>query len=428
MRRGASLATAVVLALAAGACSQPASQGEVLHFTMWKPNQPAVWDAAIAKFEAIHPGVTVEREIGPHSSTAFHDLLAQKLKNRDPQLDVYLMDVIWPAEFGAAGWARDLTSELPPAERDKFLPGTIAANTWRGRLYGVPFYIDAGLLYYREDLLAAHGFDPPETWQELAKQARAIVAAESEEAPALVGYVGQFKQYEGLVCNMLEFVVSNGGAFVDPSGHRATLAETADVEAVRWVRDDLVGEVAPRAVLTYEEPESLAAFIQGNAVFQRSWPYVWEIANDPQRSRIAGKVGTTALPHFPGHASASALGGWQVGISAFSRHPDLAWAFVSFLTSSAMQKTFAVDASLAPTRTGLYHDPEVIAANPQFAAQAAAFLNAVPRPVTPMYPAVSAVLQRTFSEILAGGAAIEPALERADREIDRFLEMTPSGG
>jgi multiple sugar transport system substrate-binding protein len=422
----AASAAAAALALAAGACSRPASTGEVLHFTMWKPNQPEVWNRAVERFEKAHLGVKVEREIGPHSSTAFHDLLAQKLKNRDPGLDVYLMDVIWPAEFGAAGWARELSKEFPPAERKKFLPGTIAANTWHGRVYGVPFYIDAGMLYYRKDLLAAHGFQPPETWDELVKQARAIVAAEHGEHPALVGYVGQFKQYEGLVCDMLELVASNGGAFVDGSGRRATLTEKADVEAIRWTRDDLVGEVAPRAVLTYEEPESLAAFIQGNAVFLRSWPYVWEIANDPQRSRIAGKVGATALPHFPGHASASALGGWQVGISPYSRHPDLAWAFVSYMTARATQKDFAVHASLAPTRSALYDDPEVIAANPQFADQAAAFRNAVPRPVTPMYPAVSAVLQRTFSEILAGGAAIEPALERADRDIDRYLEMTPS--
>jgi multiple sugar transport system substrate-binding protein len=421
---GAFLTLAVALACGGGS---GASGARDLHFVTWKPNQPPVWDEAIARFEAANPGVRVVRQVGPHSSTAFHDLLTQKLKNRDSGVDVFFMDVIWPAEFAAAGWARDLSAEFSPSERARFLPGTIAANTFRDRIYGVPAFIDAGLLYYRKDLLAAYSLLPPETWEELADAGQQIVAGERAKGVEMVGYSGQFKQYEGLVCDMLELVASNGGTLVDAGARHATLATPATIAAVRWARDRLVGHLAPRSVLTYEEPESLALFLQGRAVFLRNWPYAWQVANNPERSRVAGKVGVGALPHFPGHGSAAALGGWQYGISAFSPHPELAFRFVAFMTSEEMQRFFAVHASLAPTRAALYADAEALAVNPQFAAQAAAFRAALPRPVTPVYPAVSSVLQRFFSEALSqppGG--LEAKAREADAEIDRLLEMVPS--
>jgi trehalose/maltose transport system substrate-binding protein len=417
------------LLLAATAClafachRQAADQGVALHFVTFKPDQPAVWDEAIRRFEAAHPGTRVVREVGPNSSTALHDMLTQKLKNRERGVDVFFMDVIWSAEFAAAGWAAPLDSWFGPAERSEFLPGTITSATWEGKVHGVPAFIDAGLLYYRKDLLAKHGLPVPTTWPDLEQAARRIVDAERSDAPGLVGFSGQFKQYEGLVCDMLELVESNGGRLVDPRANRSALSERPSLEAVGWVRDRIIGAIAPRSVLTYQEPESLALFLQGEAVFHRNWPYAWQVVNDPNESKVAGKVGVSALPHFPAGRSAAALGGWHYGVSAFSPHPEEARELIRFMTSPETQKYFAVEASLAPTRAALYEDPEVRRRNPQFADQAAAFRQAVPRPVTPVYPAVSEVLQRYFSQAIAvpesdlsGLAAV------ADAEINRYLE------
>jgi multiple sugar transport system substrate-binding protein len=407
------------------ACSGGAEPAPLtLRFVTWKPNQPPVWDEAIRRFEQENPSVRIEREVGPHSSTALHDLLSQKLKNRDPSVDVFFMDVVWPAEFAAAGWAAPLDDRFSEEERDRFLKGTIRANTWQGRVYGVPAFIDAGMLYYRKDLLERYGLPVPETWNQLAEQARTILAGERETMPNLVGYTGQFKQYEGIVCDMLEFVSSNGGRLVDETASRSTLREPRTLEAVRWVREELIGSLAPRGVLTYQEPESLSVFVQGHAVFHRNWPYAWEVANNAQRSRVVGQVGIAPLPHFAGGESASALGGWQYGISPYSRHPDEAWSFVRFMTSPEMQRYFAIDASLAPTRTALYEDAEVLARNPQFADQARAFRRAVPRPVTPVYPAVSQVLQLFFSAAVGRpNADLEKLADEASVQIDRYLAM-----
>jgi multiple sugar transport system substrate-binding protein len=165
-------------------------------------------------------------------------------------------------------------------------------------------------------------------------------------------------------------------------------------------------------------------FLQGQAVFHRNWPYAWQVGNDASRSRVVGRVGIAPLPHFEGSESAAALGGWQYGISAFSSHPAEAWTFVRFMTSREMQRYFAIEASLAPTRDGLYSDSEVLARNPQFADQARAFRGAIPRPVTPVYPAVSEVLQRFFSSAITNPSTdLADLARRSSAEIDGYLAM-----
>jgi multiple sugar transport system substrate-binding protein len=397
-----------------------------IRFVTWKSQFPKVWDQAIGEFEAEHPGLKIVREIGPHSSTDFHDLVTQKLKNRDPEMDVFFMDVIWPAEFGAAGWALPLDRYFPPAERGKFLVAPMLANTYRGQIYGVPLFIDAGMLYYRKDLLARYGFSPPRTWLELVAQAKAVLAQEKD--PHLTGFSGQFKQYEGLVCNMMEYVLSNGGALWDANALKGSLHDGRVVEAVRFVRDRIIGEISHRGVLAYQEPESLALFAQGRAVFHRNWPYAWEIASDPQRSRVVGKVGMAVLPAFPGGKSVSTLGGWQLGISRFSRKPDVAWKFVSFMTSREMQKRIALFAGRAPARMALYRDPDVLRKRPEFETQFETFLNAVPRPRTPVYIPLSNIMQRFFSSAIAlRDSNIESLARFASRDMDRVLGLLREG-
>ena len=419
-----SLILLLVLCLSLAGCGNQEKKENVniLRFYTWKPNQPEVWEEIVKIFEAEHPGVKVWREIGPHSSTSFHDLLAQKLKNRSKDLDVFLMDVVWPAEFAAAGWALALDDRFRKADRSRFFANTIQANTYGGKIYGVPLYIDAGMLYYRRDLLAKHHFKPPETWPELVRQAAVITAGER----GIYGFSGQFKQYEGLVCNMMEYVMANKGCLVNPRQGKPGLAEPPAREAVLFVRDHLIGNAAPAGALAYEEPESLALFVQGKAVFHRNWPYAWEAANDPARSRVAGKTGVAPLPAFPGGKSHAALGGWQLGISPYSENKDLAWDFVRFLTSDRIQKHLALKAGLAPTRKDLYDDREILAACPQFKEMKGVFVSAAPRPVSPLYPALSNIMQRYFSRAISGaGAGIDQESRLASAEMEKILTLAP---
>ena len=406
-------------------CGEKKEAGQTtIRFVTWKPNQPAAWEELFRIFHQENPDLVVQTETGPHSSTAFHDLLTQKLKNRSKDVDVFLMDVIWTSEFAAAGWAEPLNKFMPQAEKKLFIPNTILANTRGGRLYGIPLFIDSGLLFYRKDLLQKYGFLPPRTWDELVHQARTVTKGESAAGRDIYGFSGQFKQYEGLVCNMMEYILSNGGHILSPASGKAAIAEEASLEAVRFVRDSVIGKIAPTGVLTYQEPESLDLFLQGRAVFLRSWPYAWEIANNPERSQVAGKVALAKLPHFAGHKSYATLGGWQVGISAFSQKKNAAWRLANFLGSKRAQKILAIQAGRAPTRTALYADPEVLAANPHFAKMKAVFLTAYPRPQSPLYPALSNILQRYFSKAISDrNADIRREAREAAGEIDRLLAL-----
>lgn len=413
---------AVFCLSALGGPKLSAAQETELRFVTWRSQQPRVWDLAISDFEARHPGVKVVREIGPHSSTEFHALVTQKLRNRDPNMDVFFMDVIWPPEFAAAGWALPLDDFFPPQEREKFIEAPILANSYRGRIYGVPVFMDAGMLYYRADLLSKHGFSAPRTWPELVEQAKTILRREND--PHLTGFSAQFKQYEGLVCNMMEYILANGGALWDERELKGLVHRPEAKEAVRFVRDRIIREISHRGVLAYQEPESLTLFVQGRAIFHRNWPYAWDLANDPGSSRVAGSVGIARLPSFPGGKSAATLGGWQLGISRFSRRQELAWKFVRFMTGREMQQRIALFTGRAPTRGDLYRDPEVLKKHPQLASQLDALMQAAPRPRTPVYIPLSNILQRYFSSAIAlPDSPIDRLAALASRDMDRVLDL-----
>ena len=418
------LALTVVLIMPA--CKKKETSGTTtIRFVTWKPNQPAVWDDIIGSFEAEHPGIKVVRETGPHSSTGFHDLLTQKLKNKSPDVDVFFMDVIWPSEFAAAGWAAPLDSFFPSSEREKFLSGTVLANTYKGHIYGVPVFVDSGMLYYRKDLLEKYGFSPPKTWEAMVSQARKIVTGEAKSNIVMDGFSGQFKQYEGLVCDMMEYILSNGGNIVNPDTGKPEIGARPAVDAVRFVRDKIIGNIAPEGELTYEEPESLALFTQGKAVFLRSWPYAWEVSNDPSRSRIAGKVGIARLPHFPGGKSYSTLGGWQLAISSYSRNKEAAWTFIKYVTSRKIEKLLAIKAGFAPTRKALYDDADILKADPQFRSMKDVFVTAYPRPRSPLYPSLSNILQRFFSSAISDrNSDIEAQAQKASQEMEKIIALT----
>jgi multiple sugar transport system substrate-binding protein len=398
------------------------AQGTLLRAVISKSDTPQLWDQAIANFEKQNPGVKVIKEIAPNSSTQFHDLLTQKLKNRDTRLDVFFMDVIWPGEFASAGWALPLDNYFSRAEQGQFLEAPIIANRYRGQIFGVPLFIDAGLLYYRKDLLEKYRLAPPRHWPELVEQAKTILAGERD--PHLVGYSGQFKQYEGLVCNMMEYILSNGGRLWHEDRQVSALEEERAKEAVRFVRDHIIGEISQRGVLAYEEPESVAVFAQGRAVFHRNWPYAWRVANDPQQSKVIGKVGMTPLPAFPGGNGAATLGGWQIGISRFSKIPEIAWRFAAFMTSQEMQKRIALSTGRAPTRKALYDDRELLAKIPWLESLLETFKQAVPRPTTPVYVPLSNIMQRYFSAALAlPDTKIDQRAALAARDMNRVLDL-----
>jgi len=399
-----------------------AKEPTTLVFLTWKPNQPEVWNRLVKEFHRLNPNIRIKFQVGPHSSTQYHAIVTQRLKNKDTNVDVFFMDVIWPPEFANAGWCMDLTQRFPVQDQEKFLNGPIAANRYKGKIYGVPCYLGAGLFYFRKDLLQKYHYKSPRTWQAMVDQGRMIVGGEKDKTLHI--YSAQFKQYEGLVCDMLEFIWSNGGSVVDQETGQPTLDHPDVINAISFVRDQIIGKAAPEGAINYEEPESLDLFIQGKAIFHRNWPYAWSVANNPEKSKIAGKVGVGMLPAFAGHHSASTLGGWQFGINRLSRHPQEAWRFVQYMTSDQAQKILALEAGLAPTRRSVYNDPDVQDRMPHLKAFLPAFERARPRPLSPVYPMISQELQRFFSQaIVDQGSNISKLAKSASARIEKLYKL-----
>jgi trehalose/maltose transport system substrate-binding protein len=411
-----------------------------LHFLMWKPHQPKPLEDAIARFEA-QTGVHVIRHIGSENASDFYRELTTKLRNRDPDLDVFFLDVIWPPEFTARGYLADLSGRFPKAEQAHFFPGPLKADTIDGAVRAVPFNIDVGLLFYRKDLLEKYHFNPPANWAELIAQTDAILAGEGAAHPNLIGYAGQFEQYEGLVCNLLEFVESRGGSLLNAEG-RPALTSPEVIAAVRFIRDELLHNPAhPRRasdyLLTAKEQESRDIFARGDAVFLRNWPETWNILNDPARSTVKGRVGMTPLPTFDGGPHAGTLGGWQLGIATYSKRQALAWKFIAFMTSHETQRELAIDQAQTMARTTIYDDPKLLDALPFFgrpgpwgAPLSDAAMHAVPRPRLVRYNAVSERIQRCVYEAIRTADSDIPALmagcdKAVAEEMNRGVEPAP---
>jgi trehalose/maltose transport system substrate-binding protein len=364
-------------------------------------------------------GNTVKVVSTPNDSNERLALYQQLLANGSPEIDLFQIDVVWPGIL--ADHLIDLRPYAKGAEREH-LPFLIDNNTVDGELKALPWFLDVGLLYYRTDLLAAHGAQPPKTWEELTNTASRIQEAERKAGNAqLWGYVWQGRAYEGLTCNALEWIASHGGGrIVDEQGavNMANPKAAAALDlAAGWV-----GSITPPGVLNYAEEDARGVFQSGNAVFMRNWPYAWSLAQSSD-SPVRGKIGIAPLPASEEGRSSAALGGWQLAASRYSRHPEAAASLALYLTSAAEQKRRAIEGSFNPTRQELYHDPEIVAANPLFAELEPVLESAVARPSTVLgssYSRVSAEFWQAVHSVLAGEEKAAPALEGLQARLERL--------
>ncbi|MDP4558805.1 ABC transporter substrate-binding protein [Halomonas meridiana] len=348
-------------------------------------------------------GHSVDVVSTPNSSTERLSLYQQILSANSSDIDVMQIDVVWPGLL--ANHLLDLREVLGEDAADGHFDTIVTNNTIDDRLVAMPWFTDAGVLYYREDLLEKHGHEVPTTWQELTEIARDIQNAEREAGnDRMQGFVFQGRAYEGLTVNALEWVASfGGGTVVDNEGevtiNNERAAQALDL-AASWI-----GDISPEGVLNYTEEEARGVFQGGNAVFMRNWPYAWSLAQSDD-SDVRGKVGVVQLPAGGEEGqSAAGLGGWNLAVSRYSEHPDIAADLVAYLTGEEEQKRRAIQASYNPTIDSLYQDQEVLDAVPFFGTLYDTFTNAVARPSAPTgdaYGRVSNAFFSTSHDVLSG--------------------------
>ena len=365
---------------------------------------------------AAKTGNTIKNFSPPNSPTEKLALYRQLFAAKSSDIDVVQIDTVWP------GLLKDHLADLKPYSQgveSQHFPAIIANNSVNGKLLGMPWYTDAGLLYYRTDLLKKYGLRVPQTWEELTQTALKVQTGERAKGDTdFHGFVFQAKAYEGLTCNAIEWVGGQGGGTVVNADGEITIRNAQAAKALNLAAS-WIGSISPAGVLNYEEEEARGVFQNANALFMRNWPYAWALMQKND-SLVKGKVGVAKLP---GNPSAAALGGWQLGVSKYSKHPAIAADLVMYMTSAAVQKTRAIHGSYNPTLPALYKDKEVLEANEFMGALAEVFANSVARPTTATglkYPQVSQSFWSAAHEVMSKRATGEEAVTKLESRLKQI--------
>jgi multiple sugar transport system substrate-binding protein len=353
----------------------------------------------LAKWNAAHPDEKATFKEQSDEADAQHDDLVQHFQAKDANYDVASVDVIWTAEFAAKGWLQPLKDSFA-LDTSKLLPATVKTATYNKTLYVAPVTSDGGMLYYRKDLVPT----PPKTWDEM------ISMCSIAEKNKMDCYAGQFAKYEGLTVNAAEAINTDGGAIVGEDGKTPAVNSPEAAKGLSRLADAYKAGDIPRQAITYTEEEGRASFQAGKLLFLRQWPYVFSLATTDGSSKVKGKFGVAPLPGESGRPGASSLGGHNAAISAYSAHKATAFDFVKFLETEETQRWFVTQGSNAPALASLYDDPALVKKYPYLPVLKTSILNAVPRPVSPFYPALTKAVQDNAYAAIKGDKDVQQAL------------------
>jgi multiple sugar transport system substrate-binding protein len=366
----------------------------------------------IAKWNKAHPKEKVTFKEQTDQADQQHDDLVQHLQAKDPNYDVMSVDVVWTAEFAAKGWLQPLDGKMA-VSTSGLLPATVKTATYNGKLYASPVSSDGGLLYYRKDLVKT----PPKTWNQMMADCK--IAKQHN-----IGcYAGQFTKYEGLTVNAAEAINTNGGTIVGKDGQTPTVNSPQAAAGLARLADAFKNGNIPKQAITFQEEQGRQLFESGKLLFLRNWPYVYNLAKTDSSSKVKNTFGISPLPGING-PGASSLGGHNAAISVYSDHKATAHDFLEYLASAEFQKFQLTQGSLAPVRAALYNDPALQKKFPYLPTLLTSIQNAVPRPVSPFYPAVTKAIQDNAYAALKG----QKTPQQAVKDMSAAINSASSGG
>jgi multiple sugar transport system substrate-binding protein len=376
----------------------------------------------LADFNREHEGeISVRWRRMAETSTEYLEQMTAEFQSGQSNIDVIAGDVIWPAQFAANGWILDLSDRFTDEMKGDYLEGPIGSLEYEGSTWGVPWFTDAGMFFYRQDLLEKSGFsEPPRTWDEMKEQARKI----TQDQGTRFGYVFQGSEDEGGVVDALEHVWNSGGDVLDGT---EVIIDSPESAAGLEVRRSMISEgIAPRASGDYTTQESQAIFTNGDAVFMRNWPFTYALLSDPEESQVRPEqVGVAAIPvNGEGNQSFSGLGGWNFMVNAQSEDKlDEIWTFIQYMSATPQQMLWSTTGSFLPTRTELYEDQEVLDKVPVADLGREAVANARPRPISPVYSDMSLEMAEQFNAAVKGDIPVDEALSNLQSELQNIADQ-----
>ena len=400
-------AVAVLAALALASCGGSGNGTVTLNYYVFSEPSGSFAQAASDCSNSSGGRYRIVYALLPQDANQQRQQLVRRLAAHDDAIDIIGMDVDWTAEFADAGWVRPWTGTEAQQVKNGVLPGPLATATWKGNLYGAPLNSNTQLLWYRKDLVP----NPPTTWSQMINDA---IALAKQGKPHYIEEQGA--QYEGLTVWFNSMVNSAGGQIVN--ANRVLLGPPA--EAAAAVMNRLAtSPAADPSLSNSKEDQARLAFENGTAAFEINYPFVWPSAQK-DAPKIAQVMGYTGFPQVvPGVPARSSIGGINLGVSAYSKHPTEAFEAAACMANPAHQKINAIKGGLPPTLASLYDEPALAKPYPFHALIKQQLTDYGIRPKTPAYSDVSLAIQKTLSP----PSGIDPAtaVSRLTSQINAAL-------
>ena len=379
-------AAAAVAALGIAGCGGGSNGVATLSYYHF-PEPSGSFDKAAAECSKASGGrYNISIHVLPSDSDSQRTQLVRRLAAKDSSIDLIGMDVNWTAEFADAGWVRPWSGALAQQVTSGVLPGPVATATWRGRLWGAPLNSNTQLLWYRKDLVP----NPPQTWAQMIQDA--INLAKQGKAHYIEE---QGRQYEGYTVWFNSLVDSAGGQILTgPStvslGPPARLAATT-------IHDLATSAAADPSLSNDQEDQARLAFESGTAAFEINYPFVYPSAQ-MDKPKIFKVMGYAPYPEMiAGQPARVTIGGSNLGVGAYSKHPNEAFQAAACMVGSKYQLLGATAGGLPPVLSSLYDDPAVAKAYPFHALIKQQLTSYGIRPKTPAYSDVSLAIQKALS-------------------------------
>jgi multiple sugar transport system substrate-binding protein len=370
----------------------------------------------IAEFNRTHPGITAKFVAAPSGeANTYHDKLVTVLSAHDSSIDVFDSDVIWQAQWAPAGWAVPLDKVFPASQQKDYAPGMIWADTVGSHIYGIPWLLDTGHLFYRMDILGKEGLKPATTWQELHDQGVML----AKKYPKMVPFVACYQAGQQLICNFMEYSWSAGGDFLDPKTGAVIFNSPENLRALETMISYIKDKVTQPGIVSMDLDVGRQIFTNGNAIYHRNWNYAY--AGSQANAKLVGKVGVATTPTYPGHAAATCAGGWQYVVNSYSNHINEAIELATFLGSPNMQVFKTLHGGWSPAYLPANYNPQVVKKWPYFPVLAQQAKTEKSRPKTAFWTAMSTAAEQELTNALIGKKSPQQALKDAQGKIEAIL-------